>query len=134
MTVPLTPGGWERTPHNSNPNSGIPNYPPPLAQARPRFQKTGQNGGPRQGRACARHTWQQTCGGALTWGWRGAANGEEHFIKSGIVLNLLPIPHVLQMDVVVPMTRGTKNIGRHMFPSAPNAYASHAGNNIVSHG
>ena len=31
-------------------------------------------------------------------------------IKSGIVLNLLPILHVLQMDVVVPMTRGTKNI------------------------
>ena len=50
------------------------------------------------------------------------------------MLNLLPIPHVLQMDVVVPMTRGTKNIGRHMFPSAPNVSASHAGNNIVSHG
>ena len=32
-----------------------------------------------------------------------------------IVLNLLPIPHVLQMDAVVPRTRGTKTIGRHMF-------------------
>ena len=85
--------------------------PPPLAQARPRSQK-----------------------GALRWGWRGAANGEEHLIKSGIMLNLLPIPHVLQMDVVVPMTRGTKNIGRHMFPSALSVRDSHAGNNIVSHG
>jgi len=37
-------------------------------------------------------------------------------------------------EVVVPMTRGTKNIGRHMFPSAPNVRDSHAGNNIVSHG
>ena len=72
--------------------------------------------------------------GALRWGWRGAANGEEHFIKSGIVLNLLTIPHVLQMDVVVPMTRGTKNMCRHMFPSAPNVRDSDAGNKIVSHG
>ena len=70
----------------------------------------------------------------LRWGWRGAANGEEHFIKSGIVLNLLPIPHVLQMDVVVPMTRGTNNSGRHMFPSAPNVCDSHARHNIVGHG
>ena len=55
-------------------------------------------------------------------------------MKSGIMLNLLPIPHVLQVDVVVPMTRGTKNIGRHMFPSASNVLDSHAGNNTVSHG
>ena len=26
------------------------------------------------------------------------------------MLNILPIPHVLQMDVVVPMTKGTKNL------------------------
>ena len=63
-----------------------------------------------------------------------AANGEEHFINSGIVLNLLPIPHVLQMDAVVPMKGGTKNMCRHMFPSAPNVRDSHAGNKIVSCG
>ena len=59
---------------------------------------------------------------------------EEHVIKSGIVLNPLHIPHVLQVDVVVPMTRGTNNSGRHMFPSAPNVRDSHARHNIVSHG
>ena len=32
------------------------------------------------------------------------------------MLNILPIPHVLQMDAVVPMTKGTKKFGRHMFP------------------
>ena len=50
------------------------------------------------------------------------------------MLNILPIPHVLQMDVVVPMTKGTKNFGRHMFPSAPRVTDGYAGNNIVSHG
>ena len=40
--------------------------------------------------------------------------------KSTLSKAALPILHVLQMDVVVPMTRGTKNIGRHVFPSAPN--------------
>ena len=54
--------------------------------------------------------------------------------QRGIVLNILPIPHVLQMDVVVPMTKGTKNFGTHMFPSVPRVRDSHAGNNIVSHG
>ena len=41
-------------------------------------------------------------GGGLRWGGQWAANGEEHFIKSGIMLNLPPIPHVLQMDVPPP--------------------------------
>ena len=50
------------------------------------------------------------------------------------MLNILPILHVLQMDVVVPMTKGTKIFGRHMFPSAPRVRDSHAGINIVSHG
>ena len=76
---------------------------------------------------------------ANVWGspQMGMARGcewEEHFIKSGIVLNLPPIPYVLQMDAVVPMTRGTKNIGRLMFPSALNIRDSQTGNNIVSHG
>ena len=47
------------------------------------------------------------------------------------MLNIHLIPHVLRMDVVVPMTKGTN---RHMFPSAPRVRDSHAGNNIVSHG
>ena len=49
------------------------------------------------------------------------------------MLNILPIPHVLQMDVVVTMAKGTKNFGRHMFPSARRVRDSHAGTNIVSH-
>ena len=44
------------------------------------------------------------------------------------------IPHVLQMDVVVPMMRGTNNSGRRMFPSALNVRDSYARHNIVSHG
>ena len=54
--------------------------------------------------------------------------------KSTLSKEALPILHVLLMNVVVPMTRGTKNIGRHIFPSAPNVRDSHVGNNLVSHG
>ena len=76
---------------------------------------------------------------ANVWGspQMGMARGCEWgraLYQSGIVLNLLRVPHVLQMDVVVPMTRGTKHLGRHMFSSAPNVRDSHAGNNIASHG
>ena len=54
--------------------------------------------------------------------------------KSTLSKAALPISHALQMNVNVPMTRGTTKIGRHIFPSAPNVRNSHAGNNIVSHG
>ena len=113
-----------------------PTYPPPpLRKARPRSQKSGQNGGsmptPRLGKAVhARDTRDSKRVGAPSDG-----DGEGlRMEKSTSSKAALPISHALQMDVVVPMTRRTKNIGRHIFPSATNVRDSHAGNNIVSHG
>ena len=110
-------------------------YPPPLAQARPRSQKSGQNGGstptPCLDKAVhARDTCDSKRVGAPSDGdGEGLQMGKSTLSKAA-----LPISHVLEMDAVIPMTRGTKNIGRHIFPSAPNVRDGHAGNNIVSHG
>ena len=62
-------------------------------------------------------------------GTRGhAGDVGRHFIKCGTILNLLPSPHITQMDVHVRMTRGTNNRGRCMFPSALDVRDSDAGN------
>ena len=43
-------------------------------------------------------------------------HGTAHLVQCGIVLNLLPYPHVPQMDQVVPMTRGTTIVARACSP------------------
>ena len=47
-----------------------------------------------------------------SWGW--AADWEEYMVKRGMMLNLMPIPHVLQMNEIFPTSRTTDDSGRCM--------------------
>ena len=109
--------------------------PPPLAQARPRSQKSSQNGGSTPTPCLDKAVHAHDTRDSKRVGAHSDGDGEGlRMGKSTLSKAALPISHVLQMDVNAPMTRGTKNIGRYIFPSAPNVRNSHAGNNIVSHG
>ena len=49
-----------------------------------------------------------------------------------MMLNLMPIPHVLQMNEVFPTSRTTDDSGRRMLTGGPGVRDSQArGNNIV---
>jgi hypothetical protein len=91
-------------------------YPPPLAQARPRSPKSGQNGGstpnPCLDKAVhARNMHDSKRVGEPSDGdGEGLRMGKSTLSKAALCSNLLPIPHVLQMDVVVHMTIGIKKL------------------------
>ena len=110
-------------------------HPPPLAQAQPRSQKSSQNGGSTPTPCLDKALHARDTRDSKRVGAHSDGDGEGlRMGKSTLSKAALPISHVLQMDVNIPMTRGTKKIGRHIFPSALNVRNSHAGNNIVNHG
>ena len=53
-------------------------------------------------------------------------------LECGIMLNVLPNPHMLQMDVAVPITSMTNDSGRCMVPNAPDVGDNHAGISITN--
>ena len=55
-------------------------------------------------------------------------------VKRGMMLNLMPIPHVLQMKEIFPTSRTTDDSGRRMLTSGPDVRDSQARGNDISHG
>ena len=44
---------------------------------------------------------------------------EEDMVKRGIMLNLMPIPHVFEMSEIIPLSRTTDNSGGRMLTGGP---------------
>ena len=62
-----------------------------------------------------------------------AADWEEDTVKRGVMLNLMPIPHVFEMNEIIPMSRMTDNSGRRMLTSGPDVRDSQSRSNGISH-
>ena len=50
------------------------------------------------------------------------------------MFELMPVPHVLHMIELIPMSRRTNNCGGHMFIGGPDVLNSHASNTNINHG
>ena len=50
------------------------------------------------------------------------------------LLNLMPIPHVFEMNKIIPTSRTTDNSGRRVLTSVPDVHDSQARSNNISHG
>ena len=57
---------------------------------------------------------------------------EEDGVKRGMMLNLMPIPHVLEMNEIIP-TRKTDNSGMHALTSGPDVRDIQAKSNNFRH-
>ena len=50
------------------------------------------------------------------------------------MLNLMPIPHVFEMNEIAPTSRTTENSGRRLLTGRPDACDNQATSNDISHG
>ena len=50
------------------------------------------------------------------------------------MLNLMPIPHAVEMNEIIPMSRTTDNSGRRVLTGGPDVRDSQATSNDISHG
>ena len=55
-------------------------------------------------------------------------------MKRGMMLKLMPIPHVLQMNEVIPTSRRTNNGGRRMLTAGSDVRDAQASNSKFIHG
>ena len=51
-----------------------------------------------------------------------------------MMLNLMPIPHVFQMNEIIPTSRTTDNSGRRLLTGGSDVPHSQARSNNISHG
>ena len=59
---------------------------------------------------------------------------EEDTVKRGMMLNLMPVPHVFEMNEIIPTSRITDNSGRRVLTGGPDVCDSQARSNNTSHG
>ena len=59
---------------------------------------------------------------------------EDNTVQRSMMINIMPILHVLHMKEFISMSRRTNNCGVHMFTGGPDVCNSHASNSNTSHG